>query len=54
MKTEDYMNAYGDAVNKAAQWLDINILAAFNLDLGHTDMLREFIDNFKEAMKNER
>ena len=38
-------------INKAAEWLQHNTMSELCLDLGYTQMVRDFIDNFKKAME---
>lgn len=38
---------------KACEWLETNTLSELCLDLGNVQLVREFIDNFRKAMKGE-
>lgn len=38
------------SIDKAAEWLRDNTMAELCLDLGNSQLVREFIDHFKEAM----
>lgn len=38
-------------INKAAEWLQDNTMSSLCLDLGNTQLVREFIDDFKKAME---
>ena len=48
---EGYNKGYKDAVEKACEWLQYNTRSSLCLDLGNTEMVREFIDNFRNAME---
>lgn len=38
-------------INKAAGWLSDNTLSGLCLDFGNVEIVREFVDNFRNAMK---
>lgn len=38
------------SIDKAAEWLRDNTMAELCLDLGNSQLVREFVDHFKEAM----
>ena len=38
-------------IQKACEWLRDNTMAELCLDLGNSQLVREFVDNFKEAME---
>ena len=40
-------------IEKAAGWLSDNTLSGLCLDFGNAEIVREFVDNFKNYMKGE-
>lgn len=38
------------SIDEAVEWLRDNTMAELNLDLGNSQLVREFVDHFKEAM----
>lgn len=38
------------SIDKAVEWLRDNTMAELCLDLGNSQLVREFVDHFKEAM----
>ena len=40
-------------INKAAGWLSDNTLSGLCLDFGDAEIVREFVDNFRNYMKGE-
>ena len=40
-------------IDKSCKWLETNTLSELCLDLGNVQLVREFIDNFRNAMKGE-
>lgn len=40
-----------ELIDKACEWLADNTMNELCLDLGNVYMVKEFIDNFREAMK---
>lgn len=38
------------SIDKAAEWLRDNTMAELCLDLGNSQLVREFVDHFKQAM----
>lgn len=38
------------SIDKAAEWLRDNTMAELFLDFGNSQLVREFVDHFKEAM----
>jgi len=38
-------------IDKACEWLRSNTMAELNLDFGNSQLVREFVDHFKEAME---
>ena len=38
-------------IDKAVEWLRDNTMAELNLDFGNSQLVREFVDHFKEAME---
>ena len=39
------------SIDKACEWLRDNTMTELNLDFGNFQLVREFVDHFKEAME---